>query len=413
MKYTHHLIIFLSIIFAHHVLHGDQELDFDLSGFVKADNFWDTRQVIEERERHTLFVPKPRRPDSCTGADINKHGQFAMQAIETSAVLAITGPKVCGADVKTYVSAEFYGPTDPTIETAFLIHAYAKFDWPDTQLIFGQFWHPMFIELCEPRTIAYSNGAPIEVQTRNPQIRYTKKFGTCEFQVTASSQTNYTSPGPVGLNSKYIRDGILPDMTILVQKQHNFYVFGAGIEFKRLVPRLANDFGCRVNESVLSEIAFAYACYNDERTTIATKIIYGGNGDDLGFISGYAVATQTPQDYRTYTQTNSINWWLDVQHVKGAWVPGFFLGITKNLGANRSLFINPATGIPIIFSSFPDSNYVFRFSPRIVWNLQPVRFALELEWTAGTFGPITDTGTVIPNPPVSNLRTLFTAYYFF
>ena len=42
-----------------------------LSGFVKADFFYDTRQTISVREGHFLLYPAPEKPDP-EGEDINK-----------------------------------------------------------------------------------------------------------------------------------------------------------------------------------------------------------------------------------------------------------------------------------------------------------------------------------------------------
>ena len=169
----------------------------------------------------------------------------------------------------------------------------------------------------------------------------------------------------------------------------------------------------------MSWLVIAFASFNWERLGLRLKFIYGQNGDSYGLISGYAVHSIDPYtDKRSYTNTQCLNAWLDTAY-KGEVEPGLFLGVSKNIGALRSIIpsiIDPETGQKenLIYSSgLQNIDVLFRVQPRIRWFLKPFVFGAELELTGAKYGAVTDTARVINTQLVNNLRVLLAAFYVF
>jgi hypothetical protein len=99
-----------------------------LSGFVKTDIFYDSRQTVSIREGHYLLYPKGPLLDP-GGRDINARSSFNILSIQTRLAGRITGPDVLGAKTSAYIEAEFFGTSDADINGFRLRHGspYARF----------------------------------------------------------------------------------------------------------------------------------------------------------------------------------------------------------------------------------------------------------------------------------------------
>ena len=78
-----------------------------LSGFVKTDIFYDTRQTVAVREGHYLLYPKAPLigPD---GDDVNDRAGFHMLSIQTRIAGKITGEYVASLEAKGKPAKAFY-----------------------------------------------------------------------------------------------------------------------------------------------------------------------------------------------------------------------------------------------------------------------------------------------------------------
>ena len=92
-------------------------------GYVKAESYFDTRQVIGAGENQGLLFPAPYVPD-IFGRDIDAHGQFTMSCIETRAGLIFNTPEVCGIKTSGVLESDCYGllPIPPLILLMCLKH---------------------------------------------------------------------------------------------------------------------------------------------------------------------------------------------------------------------------------------------------------------------------------------------------
>lgn len=388
------------------------------SGYIKPEFFWDSRQVIGGRDDQTLIFPEPKLYDRCC-RDINAHPAYDMLAIESRVRSEIIGPEVLEAKGRGYLEADFYGISEQTLNMFRMRHAYLTLEWQKLILLFGQYWHPLYTTECAPDTVSCNSGAPIDPLKRAPQFRVTKLMEPFEIEFTALSEINFEHDGPHGPSSHYLRNAVVPNLNIRAQARLKNHVFGVSIDFTRLVPRLMSDFNVKVEESVNSVSAIAYAAFNWDTFALRTKVILGQNCPDHGLIGGYAVHSIQPEsDKRTYTNLRSVSIWADFNRVHKKLSPGCFIGYTKNIGASSTVvpYLKDKNNELIRLTYGFDSerfDYTFRVSPRLRWYLKPVVFGLELEYTRAAYGHVGTRGRVVNPIPTDNTRLLMAALYFF
>lgn len=404
-------------------------------GYVKWESFWHTRQAIGSREIQALLYPSPRAID-IFGQDINAHGAFHMTAIETRMGISLEGPAWGCFRNDGLIEGDFRGPSDPNNSAFRLRHAFGRILWENNtaSLLLGQWWHPLFILECFPHTVTFAIGSPMEAQAREPQLRFTQRWGKFELIAAAASQRDFNSNGPFGPSSEYIRNSIIPNLHLQMRwffdNKNVDQLIGVAADYKRLTPRIQSNKNVKVNESIDSFIFETFAAFGQPPWSLRSKAFWAQNGNDQVLISGFGVSTLNPvTDERTYSNTAAAGAWLDFSYIFhcDSMELGGFAGGTKNLGSRRALYIDPATGLPIIYAlkGVPGStvtemdigsqniDYVVRVSPRYVYKKDPIRFGIELEWTRASWGTPNGFGKVLNAVPVDNYRILMALYYMF
>ena len=399
----------------------EEERDFGvkISGFVKNDFFYDTRQTVAAREGHFLLWPKPVNPDQ-NGEDINAGANFNMLAVQSRLSLALTGPDALGAKTSGLIEGDFFAQGNANINLFRLRHAFLKFTWTHAELLAGQTWNPLFVTGCFPGTVSFNTGTPLQSFARNPQLRFSVNTGGLKVTAAALSQRDYSTLGPAGISSQYLRNSAIPDMHMQIQygfsnESGTGLLAGAGIAYKTVVPRLSatNSDGesYKVDEKVGGLTAIAFAKLTTKPITIKGQVRYGENISDLLAISGFA---QTDTVNSTtgqvgWTPLKSMTFWGEI-HTNGNPQVGIFGGITMNNGtkAERADVLYPVYGWATNIRS------LYRIAPRIIYNVGKVRLALELEYTSAAYGNDYNT-FYIPSftTKADNLRTLLAVYYFF
>jgi len=148
--------------------------EFTLGGFVKLDAMWDSTQNSKN-----IYLAPLRNNDVSF-----HHGRLGMTAQGSRFNLTIKGPKLWGADITGFFEMDFDPATAPIANTSFttsssytprLRHAMFRFNWPTSELLFGQYWS-MF---CEWYAESAEDG-PLQMTgtptARMAQIRFTQKF---------------------------------------------------------------------------------------------------------------------------------------------------------------------------------------------------------------------------------------------
>ncbi len=383
-----------------------------LSGFVKTDIFYDTRQSTASnglREGHFYLYPDNVLYDEDMN-DLNANPSFHILNIQTRVRGDIKGPDAFGAKTSGAIEAEFFGTGEGDINGFRLRHSYVKMEWPKVALLAGQYWHPMFPAENFPGTVSFNTGAPFVPFSRNPQVRFIYSPGSfLSLTLVAYSQRDFTSSGPDGNSSKYIRNSGRPGMHLQFRLPagDNLTAWG-GVDYKVLRPELKTSANIETDATVGSISAFATLKLKAGPVNLSLMGAYAENGSDMVMIGGYA-ATGTPDPVdqtREWTTINTASFWADISTTVNKTRFGIFSGYCKNLGAGR-----PVEGD--IYGRGSDIDHLFRLSPRVTVTEGKLSIAAELENTLAAYGTTQSDGRVAETGSVTNMRLLLSFIYRF
>ena len=121
-------------------------------GYIKYEVFADTRQTVYAREGLVVLFPENVMLDA-NGNDVNASHSINMLSIHSKLICSIAGPVFLGARSSGLVEADFFGNENKSfsdLNGLRLVNAYMKFNWGTTELLAGQYWHPMSIRDSSP-----------------------------------------------------------------------------------------------------------------------------------------------------------------------------------------------------------------------------------------------------------------------
>lgn len=387
----------------------EKKFGIKFSGFVKNDFILDSRQIISAREGHFLLYPANVKLDP-EGVDINDKSTFNYLTIQTRLTGKITGPDALGAKTSGVIEGAFFGNIADNINSFRLRHAYLKLNWKTTELLMGQTWHIMFATGCFPGTVSFNTGVPTQFFSRNPQIRLTQKAGNFTFTGALATQIDFVSPG----GSQVLRNAMLPDLGGQVSfAKDKKLLAGITLGYKQLLPRLETDSSYKASSTIGGITGNAFFKYVFKPITFKIQATYAQNAFDGLMLGGYAVKTITDptRDYREYTTINAASVWTDIHTNGKKWQAGLFFGFTKNMGSIDTI---DEIGMIANYTRGWDIGYVYRISPRVIYNTGKVRFAAEFESTTAGYGDSVNEKAVPQNiKAVVNNRLLIAVFYFF
>ncbi|MBM4176536.1 MAG: hypothetical protein FJ213_10255 [Ignavibacteria bacterium] len=401
-------LLLTSTVFAQNV----NQFGIDFTGFVKTDVIYDTRQTVNLREGHFLLHPANYRYD-VLGNDLNAHPSFNILSIQTRVGAKLSAPKTFEAKTSGFIEAEFFGTSDGDVNGLRLRHAFVKLDWESASLLVGQTWHPMFVTDVFPGVVSFNTGAPFQPFSRNPQIRFTKSIGEFSLMAAAASQRDFQSfgdnAGKPAQSSIYLRNSVIPNFHAQAMLKSKGFVFGVGVDYKILRPRLETDRKFETDESIKSIALHCFGKFKIDDFTFKSQAVYGENLADLMMLGGYGISSiDAATDKAVYSPVSSLTGWLDAAYGKDIEF-GLFLGYSKNLGAKEILVSKT------FYSRGSDIDFTYRISPRIQYNAGKLRLAAELEHTAASYGTPDEKqkGKVFNTQLVSNTRFLTAVFLFF
>jgi hypothetical protein len=384
-----------------------QSFGISFSGFVKTDIFYDTRQSVIIREGHFLLYPQNENQDA-NGNDINDKSSFNILSIQTRLNGKITGPDAIGAKTSGVIEGEFFGHSDADINGFRLRHAFVKLDWDKTSLQVGQTWHPLFIAEMFPGVVSFNTGSPFQPFSRNPQIRFTHSFDKFKIIAVTASQRDFTSNGPNGFTSTYLRNSVVPNIHAQVQYSGDDFFGGAGIDYKKITPRLVTTNNIKTDNSVSSLAFTGFVKIYVEPVIFKFQGVYGGNLADQIMLGGYAVKSlDTLTGIEDYTVINCLSVWGEISVGKDIEY-AVFAGYTKSLGADDNI-------VGAYYGRGTNIENVFRVSPRVQFNFNKLRISTELEYTSAGYGTPDNLnkGKIENVTDFTNLRILGAIYLFF
>lgn len=416
-----YLIIVLALISSAGLSAQEKEeskFGIKFSGFVKNDFFWDSRQTIAAREGHFLLWPAPVNLDEL-GIDINKQANFNFLAIQSRLIGKISGPDALGARTSGLIEGDFFAQANDNVNLFRLRHAIVKLNWEHLEVMAGQYWNPLFVTSCFPGTVSFNTGTPLQSFARNPQLRLTYQLGRVSLMAAALAQRDYATVGPQGTSSVYLRNSAVPDLHFQIHygtsNETGLNILtGAGVAYKKIVPRLSSNpapgVTYAVDEKVGGLTAIGFAKLSTVPVTAKLQVRYGENISDLLGISGFAVTeinNITTGEY-AYTPLRSMSFWAEVQTNSNPQL-GIFGGFTSNNGTRESILATaPVYGLGTTIRS------LYRIAPRIMYNLNKVCVAMELEYTRAAYGSDYDEFYIpAETSNVANFRILTSIYYHF
>jgi hypothetical protein len=397
-----------------------KDLEIRFGGFIKSDFFYDSRQTVTAREGHFLLWPEKPLYDPDNN-DINAAPSLNFLAIQTRLNAAISGPDAWGIKTSGFVEGAFFGNSNSDINGFRLRHAFVKFNWANSELLFGQFWNPLFVTSSFPDVVSFNTGTPFQPFSRNPQIRFTQSMGDIKFIAAVLSQRDFTNICHHGsASSSHLRNSALPDMHIQAhytlgnQGTGSQFIFGGGIAYKEIVPELSTDQGYKTNAGVPGITYMGFIRAGLQPVTIKTQYVLGQNTTDLLMIGGYGISriTDPERGLVEYSSLQTSSFWVDMHTNGQSFQFGLFLGMSENIGATKDL-------VPGISTAGLGTNIksLYRIAPRVIFNSGRARFAFETEYTGANFGivEVSDRTRGIPanTNEVANLRLLLGVYLFF
>jgi hypothetical protein len=393
MKYSFLVIIFFIVIgtfcLAEENEKKDSPVSFKLSGYIKNDFFYDTRQTVSAREGHFLLWPMAPSYDA-TGYDINTKNSFNFLSIQSRLRLTVSGPDALGAKLSGILEGDFFATTNDNINLFRLRHAAIKLNWERTELLTGQYWNPLFVEECFPGTVSFNTGAPMQSVGRNPQIRVTHKVGHASIIGAVLGQRDFASIGPAGASSEYLRNSGIPELQAQAHYTIPVLKFGGGLSYKIITPRLSSEMATgtyKVDETATSLSVMGFMKITLKPIIIKFQGRYGENNTDVLGIGGYAVrdVVNNETGQRSYAPLYNTAFWADIQNNGKKVEVGIFGGFIKNHGTKEA--IDPVfAGNEIIYGFGHTIDFLYRVSPRVVYNTGKLRLALEGEYTTAAFG---------------------------
>lgn len=406
MRFKFILIALLIPVFIYAQEGEKEKAKISLSGFVKADYIFDSRQNIEGREGFYIAYPKPKVYDA-NGIDINDHPSSNQYGMTSRLGFKADGITVLNAKSMAYIEGDFTGPSNAHNNTLRLRHAYIKLDWKSNSLLVGQYWHPNDVPEMIPKILSLNTGAPMHSFSRGPQIRFTQNIGPIKWIAVAYAQRDFASTGPQGVSTKYLRDGVVPDLSLQAQWTHKSVFAGAGINYKRLHFRSMTLDNQLMTDDVPALSALVFIKVTHKKWDIRLQGVWGENLFDHLMLGGTAITSIDSLNAQIeYSNISAVSAWSSIYYTFNKLKVGVFGGIAKNQGSQKQI-VGP------VYARGADIDYVYRVSPQWYYQIKNLTIANEWEYTVAAYGTPDSFGKVNDTYEVGNLRFTLSLIYAF
>jgi hypothetical protein len=415
--YLKSLIILISLV-ANQTFAQEPEakkIDFKLSGFIRSDFYFDSRQNEQALEGLLNIYPKDINIDA-NGKDINSKNTIGLVDIASRLSGTLTGPDVFGAKLLGYIEIDFTGGIDGSTNRVRLRNAYSKLSWEKTEVLLGRDWHPMFTKEVFPSVIAINTGIPFNAFNRSPMLFVSHKMGQFKLIGAAIYQSDYANSGPDGKSVKYIKNSGIPNLHLQLQFNPGNFLFGVAADYKSIQPRTMVDTSITsgvkyVADSKINSFAYmGYFKYQQPKLVVKGKAVYGQNLSESIMPGGYGVTRiDSLTGKEKYTPFNHLYVWSNVVYGDQFKV-GIFGGYTKNLGTNDALIDKKRN-----YGMALDIAYFYRIAPNVTYKIKNFQLGLEFEYTVAAYGTndLADYGKVKDIREVNNKRILFSVSHYF
>ncbi len=305
--------------------------DIDVSGYVKLDSFFDTRQIVGQKAGIFFQFPANELLD-VTGVDSNDQPQFNQGATESLVHLDITGPKVGEANSFAVIETDFIVGSgsllDSTIGAVQLRHAYMNFDWTKTTIMLGHSVHPLSPAILLPNRISYNYEGVYAPRVYVPQARLYRSSN--KFDMLFAICSHYKNQSS--------KQAIIPNLYFQCNRKFDQDVaIGAGIDFRAEKPRLVTLNNYKTSKSINSIVAHCFGIFYTDYSAIKLRFAYAENAQQYDMLGGFGIINvDAVTEERTYANLRSLNVTTEIMRETSNYEIGFFLGFAKNIGAKLS-----------------------------------------------------------------------------
>ncbi len=364
---------------------AEQKWSYKMSGFIDPQFHMDTREVVSAREEQMLFYPAPKLYDADSN-DINAQPSNNMLAITARIGLKINAPDVLNAKIFGYLEGDFTGSTNDGINMLRLRHAYINMRWKKSDLLLGQYWHPMVAHEVMPGTRPLNMGVPFHPYSRYVQARYTQYFGKFELSEIACFQLDNKATGPEGGNTAYLRNSCVPELNAQLCYRSENVLLGAMVNYVLLQPRTfttdTSDRKHKTDTKIGSTSISVFGKINVDEISVRLQGIYGDNLFEQGLIGGYIESELKSNNKYKYSNLGTTTIWVDLGRTKGVCRPGIFAGY----GLNNN-FGDEVADKEKVFGRGFDIDYLWRVQPRVgFYPTDYLNFFAEIEYTNVRYG---------------------------
>lgn len=418
MRLVYKILIVMAVLISNSTFAQETEekkIDFKLSGFIRSDFYYDSRQNVEALEGLLHIYPKDMSLDA-NGRDMNAKSSVGLVDIGSRLTGVITGPDVFGARLLGYLEVDFTGGIDGFTARVRLRNAYSKLSWEKTEVLIGRDWHPMFTKEVFPSVLSINTGLPFNAFNRSPMLFASHKIGQFKLIGAAIYQSDYANQGPDGKSVKYIKNTGIPNLHLQLQYNPGNFLFGIAADYKSIQPRTIVDTSISsgnlyITDSRVNSLSYmGFFKYQQPKLVIRGKGVYGQNLSECIMPGGYGVySIDSLTGVEKYTPFNHLYLWTNIVY-GDAFKVGIFGGYIKNLGTSENLMDTKRN-----YGMALNVAYFYRIAPTVTYRIKNFQVGLEFEYTVAAYGTndLKDYGIVKDVREINNKRLLFSVSHYF
>ena len=385
-----------------------------VSGWVNAETMYDTRQTVASREGEILLYPTPVKEDA-NGDDINGTSRWNMLSFMSRVRLDASEMEAFGAKTTAKIEVDFLGTGNDFVNMIRMRHAFVNMKWDKTELLFGQYWHPMFVPECYPQVFVQGAAVTMNPLNRSPQIRFTYHL-TNELSVLGAMLTQQYHKDIQG--SDVARNSGRPEIQFQLMYKSDFITSGITGGYHWIRPRMVTDSNIVADELLGAYNMNAFVKVKTGDLTVKLEGVYGQNLSRFVMLGGYGVSeVEAATDQRTYSNVVTGSIWNEIIYSKKSYEIGLFTGLSKNFGTAddivSSIYMRGYSKNSIGDNSKNDINYLFNIIPRVAFMSGKMKFGAEVIYMNAAYGTANSKLQVEDTEAAENFRFLFSVYRYF
>lgn len=337
-------------------------------GFIRNYCVYDTHESTAGTENLYYYMPTDKEESIPS---------LNFVALTSRLGLDVKGYEVEGYKVGAKIEADFYSENGTTAVLR-MRQAYMSMSKDNRSWKVGQAWHPMAADL--PDVFSLESGAPFGPFSRSPlaQLDY-KLSDKLTATIAGIWQMQYTSTGPDGASSKYIKSACTPELYLGISHKNGGNLYRIGADVLSIKP-----YG-KTRLTTLNLFAYGQETFGD--FVVKEKFTYAQDGSHMNMVGGYGICGGESFDDLKFSATRNLSGWMTVAYKKNKKVtPALFLGYVKPLGTSEEI-VKPL-GLDVCFwgkNNAAKLAQLYRIQPEVVYNLGKVQFGLEYMFTAATY----------------------------